>query len=223
MKKYWFAILAILLVNVCFGGILAEFITYDHSSLYGKSDELDYYLNTRQGMISEMLDEVRESPTYSVRVNAARKIIHIISSMEFHIHSQILEDKVLPADDAYRRHYKLRSILDSLKSLSDEQLETEIPRVGDPRKLRKPGELPRDVWAREIKQHPSKSSEAKPVRFTPIEKPNKQDTFAGRKVLARDNNIGGAPEGYEIPEWWENMPEHLRPPLRIVVEPDTNI
>ena len=154
MRKFILIVFLIFTIALSFCNTLSEFLAQDYSLLYGKSKNLDNLLDVRSSMLENLMNDVRKSPNYAVRLKAMRQAIHIVSSMEFHINDQILADKVLPEKDAYDRHYRLLEILDSLNSLPDEQLEKEFPKVGDIRKLVKSGELPRDVFANRMGKSP---------------------------------------------------------------------
>ena len=221
MKKVM--LLLLFTISALMSTELAEFVTNDHNLLYGRDAELDYYLDTREGMISDVIDQVRAYPSFSKRLWGVKQILHILSQMEFHINARILESGVLSPEKAYERHARFIAFIDSLSSLDDEQLERQMPPVGDIRALFHPGDLPRDVWARQILERPRKTGVPKPNFQPPAEPAGYADAFGGRKILARDNNIGAAPAGYQIPPEWEKMPEYLRPPLHIAVEQDTHI
>ena len=223
MRKFVLIVFLIFTIALSFCNTLSEFLAQDYSLLYGKSKNLDNLLDVRSSMLENLMNDVRKSPNYAVRLKSMRQAIHIVSSMEFHINDQILADKVLPEKDAYDRHYRLLEILDSLNSLPDEQLEKEFPKVGDIRKLVKSGELPRDVFAKKVLARPKRQNERKPVKPTVSKNSIKSDILKRRNVIARDNNIGSAPLGYTIPKKWEEMPVEMRPPLHIVVDRDTTL
>ncbi|HDG68579.1 MAG TPA: hypothetical protein ENG11_05485, partial [candidate division Zixibacteria bacterium] len=88
MKKV--ALLLLFTISVLMSTELAEFVTNDHNLLYGRDAELDYYLDTREGMISDVIDQVRAYPSFSKRLWGVKQILHILSQMEFHINARIL-------------------------------------------------------------------------------------------------------------------------------------